>query len=80
MGYYGEGEELIVTVSAWRVRVGVRRYLNKAVKEVLERIKPEKEQLWKNSRGHHYDGYSATMVDYCAMVGETAPEAFYPDW
>jgi len=80
MSYYGEGEELIVVVSAWRVRVGVKRYLGKAVKEVLERIKPEKDQLWKSSRGHHFDGYSATMVDYRASVGETVLEAFYPDW
>lgn len=80
MSYYEEGEELIVLVSAWRLRVGVKRYLGKNVKRLIDRLQPEKVSIWQQSRAGRFDGYSATLLDHQAFVGENSLDSPYPDW
>ncbi|MEB3208936.1 MAG: hypothetical protein VKK63_08470 [Synechococcus sp.] len=80
MSYYWPAEEIIVTSSIWKVRVGARRYLGKCVKEAMKALKPEKKYFGRISKGNRYDGYSAHLLDFTIVSGHNAEDSLYPDW
>jgi hypothetical protein len=76
MKYYDPQETTVVVTQVWKVHVTARRYLNKAMAEIKEKLQPEHECIWKSSVGK-YDGYQADLASFTI---DSALAGSYPDW
>jgi hypothetical protein len=80
MKYYDPEERTLVVTQVWKVHVTARRYFNKAMAEIKEKLQPEHECIWKSSVGK-YDGYQADLVSFSIDPAlDSAPLCPYPDW
>ena len=84
MKYYDPQETALVVTHVWKVNVTARRYFNKVMAEIKEKLQPERTSLWKTSVGR-YDGYQADLVSFSIDSAldsalDSAPAAAYPDW
>ena len=80
MKYYDPQETTIVVTQVWKVHVTARRYLNKCMAEIKEKLQPGRECIWKSSAGK-YDGYQADLASFTIDSAlDSAPGFAYPDW
>lgn len=80
MVYYEPQETVIIVTQCWHLRVAARRYFNKAIVELKERLIPKDKCIWKASRDK-YNGYQADLIDFTIEpVLDFVPGVVYPDW
>lgn len=80
MKYYDPEEATITVVQVWKVHVTARRYFNKCMTEIKEKLQPERDCIWKSSVGK-YDGYQADLAFFSIdSAPDSALHSAYPDW
>ena len=78
MSYYEPADQTIVLTSEWHLHCTSRRYFAAALKEVLDKLKPERDCIWKGHHKSKLNGYQATLVAFSTCLGDN--ELSYPDW
>lgn len=80
MKYYDPEEAVITITQVWKVHITARRYTGKIMKQLMEKLQPERKCLWRSSVGK-YDGYQADLLSFSIDSAlDSASVCPYPDW